>query len=234
MITFVTACNQRYFNNWLFVYNNIHKLYPEADIYFFDLGCDDPEYIKKLDKVNYFYFDFSEYPDWFNVNNKSRGEWAWKSICIQRIRNLLIKSGKSDTVLFWSDSCNNFNEVNKNMEKYCRIHGLFSNTSSGSVQRWTVPKTIEALDGYKYIDYPMRNAAYMGFYIKLGWVNEFIDELVISCLNKDVIAPEGSDRSNHRQDQSVMTLLYYKYSEIYGFNINIVNAGVTYHNDYPK
>jgi hypothetical protein len=36
-------------------------------------------------------------------------------------------------------------------------------------------------------------------------------------LRRECIAPEGSDRSNHRQDQAVFTILYYKYQEKYNF-----------------
>jgi len=42
---------------------------------------------------------------------------------------------------------------------------------------------------------------------------------VCECaLRRECIAPEGSDRSNHRQDQAVLTILYCKYQEKYKFS----------------
>ena len=56
-----------------------------------------------------------------------------------------------------------------------------------------------------------RNAACLGFNTKNDIVKGFITEFYnYSCI-KECIAPEGSNRFNHRQDQAILTILYYKY-----------------------
>jgi hypothetical protein len=44
-----------------------------------------------------------------------------------------------------------------------------------------------------------------------GKHKEFINEFYICAQDKNCIAPEGSSRKNHRQDQAVFTILFYKY-----------------------
>ncbi|CAB4571278.1 MAG: DUF1647 domain-containing protein [Actinobacteria bacterium] len=234
MIVFVSACNQLYINNWLECYKSIRVCFPESDIHFFDLGCDNPNSIQKLDKVIYHYFDFSEYPEWVHINSKPVGQWAWKSVCVKKIKNILILEGKSDTTLIWSDSANIFSKISVRLDGLCKRNGLFSNYTSGSVETWTIDQTIDILDADKFRKLQMRNAAYIGFYLGIPWVSDFIDEWELCCINKEIIAPFGSDRSNHRQDQSVLTILYYRYSEIYKFNTDHIDCGVLIHQKQPE
>ena len=50
-------------------------------------------------------------------------------------------------------------------------------------------------------------------------------------LNKNIIAPEGSSRNNHRQDQSVLTMLMYLYEKSNGINlINNIVRGISFWN----
>ena len=48
-------------------------------------------------------------------------------------------------------------------------------------------------------------------------------------LNKNIIAPEGSSRNNHRQDQSVLTMLMYLYEKSNGINfITTIVRGISF------
>jgi hypothetical protein len=56
-----------------------------------------------------------------------------------------------------------------------------------------------------------------------------LEEWAAACENKEVIAPVGSSRANHRQDQSVFSILYYKY--VGSDAVSNVFLGYTIHND---
>jgi len=56
-----------------------------------------------------------------------------------------------------------------------------------------------------------RNGACMGFNTKIDLVKDFITEFYNCAMDKNCIAPDGSSRRNHRQDQAVFTILFYKY-----------------------
>jgi len=75
-----------------------------------------------------------------------------------------------------------------------------------------------------------RNGACLGFNTKEDVVKGFITEFYNYSRIKKCIAPEGSSRKNHRQDQSIFTLLFYRYQmnhELYGNKYN----GYSIHND---
>ena len=44
-------------------------------------------------------------------------------------------------------------------------------------------------------------------------------DFIKCCNNKDTLCPDGSDKSNHRQDQSVLTMLYHLYHLKYKFTM---------------
>jgi hypothetical protein len=48
-------------------------------------------------------------------------------------------------------------------------------------------------------------------------------------IDKNCIAPNGSNRQNHRQDQAVFSILFYKYLNTSSFSNNYL--GYTIHND---
>lgn len=60
-----------------------------------------------------------------------------------------------------------------------------------------------------------RNGAIMGFHINHPAIRSFINEFARCAQIKECIAPEGSNRTNHRQDQSVFTIMYYRFFEEY-------------------
>lgn len=63
---------------------------------------------------------------------------------------------------------------------------------------------------------------------------DFLEEWAQLSLNQDIIAPKNSSRKNHRQDQSILTMLIYKN----GLNNLITKTfkifGITIHNDPKK
>lgn len=67
----------------------------------------------------------------------------------------------------------------------------------------------------------------MGLDTNLFWVRDFIDEFYDLSTNKECISPVGSYCENHRQDQVLLTILYYKYKEKYNQKENI-GQGILY------
>ena len=75
------------------------------------------------------------------------------------------------------------------------------------------------MDGYKYLNKQCRSGCIFGINYDIEWCKDFIKEWKDLALIKDCICPEDSDRSNHRQDQAILNILYYKYNEKYNFKI---------------
>ena len=75
-----------------------------------------------------------------------------------------------------------------------------------------------------------RNCACVGFNYDCDYVKQFVEEYKNHALTKECIAPEGSDRSNHRQDQSVFSIMFYKYHVKYRFDFS--TSPIDYYTDY--
>jgi hypothetical protein len=232
---FVTGCNSPYFQPWIRLYESIKKNVINPTIYFFDLGLTEREreVVKNLD-IKYNLFNFELYPNWVDINNKV-GQWAWKSVCIKEVMNKYPLNKDSSKYLIWCDSRNIVDNNLEGLVRFLDSNGIYTNLSGGDIKKWTVNKTIEYFEkneicnAKKYMNYPMINAALPCFNINIDWVREFIDDFTRLSLIKECISPEGSGLNNHRQDQSVLTVLYYKYKDLYKFEKSNQYEGIRHH-----
>lgn len=211
-------------------------------------------------KIIYKVFDYSKYPSFVNININA-GEYAWKPIIIY---NTFMEYQNIDTFICWMDSGNiignehhSFYDLpfhNKiiriqesraiakwdNLIQHLNNNGIYSGFSTGHMSQYTHPSTLSFMNCSDIIlNKTNRNGACIAFNFNIDWVKSFIHEYYNLCINKNCIAPEGSSRANHRQDQSVFTILFYKYQEIHLFNdnidsdteLNIYNKLYTIHKD---
>jgi hypothetical protein len=235
MIIISGASNNHYFTLIQFIDSVIkHINLNNNSLIIYNLDIDKDKWDKLILKYNllniiFKIFDYSKYPDWFNININA-GEYAWKPAIIYE--NYLIYQ---EEIIIWMDSGNILNNNLNYLEKFIKLNGLHTDVSSGTIKQWTHIKTIEYMNPNN-INNVNRNAACVGFNLNFIWVKEFIEEFYKYCCNKDCIAPEGSSRENHRQDQAILTILFYKYLEKYKFE-NYKNIkrnempGYTIHND---
>jgi len=188
-----------------------------STIYIFDLGLDAKyraklnTYKKYLDLVVIDY-NFKEKPSWMNIANSNKGEWAWKPDCIKTVITLRNREETADTNCYlWLDAgakvVGSLNLIHRHLHRA----GFYSPASSGFVEEWTHPEQIRIVCGHQRFS---RNLNLDGSII--GFCSE--SQKSVSLLNEwfelsrvqSIIAPAGSNRLNHRQDQSLLTLLAYK------------------------
>jgi len=165
---------------------------------------------KDAENIYYKMFDYSLYPSYFDINVKA-GEYAWKPVIIY---DECEKSGED--LVVWMDSGNEIEERLIELKKFTRINGVYSGQTRGNIDQWTHHRTIEYMDAKNTGD-RMRNGACVAFNYSIDWVKTFVKEYRDLACTKECIAPEGSNRSNHRQDQSVLSILFYKYHRKYNF-----------------
>jgi len=184
-------------------YNDRHKLI------IYNLGLEETKWNNIKEKYNnqgfiFKIFDYSKYPEWFNINIEA-GQYAWKPTIIY---NTFLEY--TDEILVWMDAGNLINENLQKLESFLINNYIYSATSNGTIKDWTHPLTIQYLN-CKNLENENRNGACMGFNTKIDLVKDFITEFYNCANDKNCIAPEGSSRKNHRQDQAVFTILFYKY-----------------------
>jgi hypothetical protein len=183
--------------------------------------------------IIYKIFDYSKYPEWFNINIEA-GQYAWKPAIIYETA---IIHEKANDIIIWMDAGNLITDGLEILRNFIRVNGIYSGISNGSINDWTHPKTIDFFKCQK-TDVQNRNGACLGFNTNKNFVKEFIKNYYEFCSMKECICPEGSSRENHRQDQSVFTILFYYYKCIYKYDelndideLLLTYSGYTIHND---
>jgi hypothetical protein len=233
-IYIVTGCSTEFFIFWIFFFKSVQKYLPNAIVHFYDLGISEDQR-KVLESIANKYpnnlqihnFDFSLYPEWVNISNAA-GQWAWKAQCIKDVMDNYIPDTRN-SILMWCDSCNIIQHDLSQLFQFVHKNGIYSNITSGSLFTWTRQETINYMKAHEYVSFPMRNAALPVFYLGIHWVRDFINDYAKYSLIKECIFPEGSSRANHRQDQSVLSCLFYIYWNKYKFIVNNNYMGINVH-----
>jgi hypothetical protein len=187
------------------------------DVHVFDLGLDDSFKSKLEDNWNginlkFHSYDFKSKPSWMDIKNSNKGEWAWKSDCIKQVVTLVdnVDEESIPTTFLWLDAGNKMISKPIAIQRYIQCYGFWSPASEGIVEKWTSKKQIDHIIGSARFNQKVNlNGAMIGFNSRNLKSIKLLEDWHRYSLIKDVIAPEGSDKSNHRQDQSLLTLLAY-------------------------
>ncbi|KAI8377553.1 uncharacterized protein BYT42DRAFT_593796 [Radiomyces spectabilis] len=154
------------------------------------------------------HFDYTQYPEFWDVSLNA-GEYAWKTGIVHEA------SQRYDGLLLWLDAGNLVTlDFLKNIPSIIRDSGGFwSPRSAYTMRRYTHPGLFRHY-GIQPSEYGKKancNGAAIGFDVDNKTV---VDSLILpwyKCgLEKRCIAPPGSSRKNHRQDQAALTLLVYR------------------------
>jgi hypothetical protein len=117
--------------------------------------------------------------------------------------------------LFWCDAGNILNSTSiVLLQDIVNTNKLYSPVSSGTLKMWTHPKMLDYFsinNIHPILNNMNRNGAQFGFLITDKEIQEFVTQFDECARQKECIAPEGSNRSNHRQDQALFTILYYNF-----------------------
>lgn len=233
-LTIVSGCSQNHFYSLIEFLNSCKNIEIPYSIIVYDLGIEE-SCLERLENdypnISLRTFDYSKYPDYYNIS-KNAGEYAWKPAIIKEVSDE-IKTG----VLLWCDSGNLFTGNVKILRDEILKRNIYSPISDGDIKKWTHPLMLKYFNDRKMIDrknkkflsLKNRNGAILGFNLNNKNILNFIDEFASLANIKECIAPEGSNRSNHRQDQALFTLLYYRIMNDFDFVDKYISLSI--HND---
>ncbi|MFC1681153.1 DUF1647 domain-containing protein [Pseudomonadota bacterium] len=180
---------------------------PLTTIFVYDLGLQKEELqtIRKLfPSVHIRRFDYDLYPVYFNIK-VNRGEYAWKPVIIYEVAK-----NATDYVI-WLDAgdlvVNPLHDIRALLDE----HSFYSPGSSGTIRDWTHPGMIEALKlSSEFLDKPNRSGGLVSLDPRNYSAMELLERWRRCALDQNCIAPPGSSRSNHRQDQAALSILMYQ------------------------
>ena len=198
-LVIATACSSNHFVPLTRLLISIRRYEPTIPIILYDLGmtAEQIEWVKGVNGVVYRVFPFRSYPPHVALERES---YAWKPIIVHLVMT------KDEANVLWMDAGDQLrapirDAIHKYWEDY---RGFYSGVSSGDLAKWTFPATLELLQ----VPVELRsttncNAAFLGF--SAAVYEPLVVPWLKCALNADCIAPEGSSRDNHRQDQAVLS-----------------------------
>lgn len=213
-ITIVTAADKSHYKSVKQLIKSVQKTNKEVVVYFYDLENISEFNIKDVTYDNFIYrkFDFSNYPSFISKkffseydNSFKLGYYAWKAVIVKTVAN------EVDGILIWCDAGNVIKKELSLIRKLVNKKKFYSPISSNRVIDWTYPTLIKDLNLSENI---LRKRNLWSCFVCFDLTSKISRE-VVHCWSdwsqkQNLIAPIGSNRSNHRQDQTLITLLYYK------------------------
>ena len=218
----ITGANDSYILTLIdFIYSYIRLNLQSNNLIVYDLGLNEHNRKMILDlNINFIFkkFDYSLYPDYVDVNKFSGlyCSYAFKPIIIYNEAN---NPDNIDSVLTWMDTANRFNINTLNQIYACvKKHGLYTPISNvaGSIESVELnhPSTV-SLFGLSVDEHKNLLGSVSGNLIGLSYNmsagKRIIDEWYDKSLKKEFIIPEGSSRNNHRQDQTLLSIIIFLY-----------------------
>ena len=236
----VSGCN----DNYIFTMIDFIEKYKENNLVFnnliiYDYGLNENN-LNKIIKYKTTYgfkivkFDYSNYPEHVNLDKYTgfQCNYAFKPISIYNTCR-----ENPNKKIIWMDCANRFNSNSIN-----DILNILQNQSiyspicckAGSIESMELHH-INTIIHFKLKDdihlIPQRTSGLFGVDYSSVCGKNIVNDWYNCSLNKNIIAPEGSSRNNHRQDQSVLTILMYLYEKSNGINfISNIVRGISFWN----
>lgn len=146
--------------------------------------------------------------------------FAWKPLIFAE------EFGRQNEMVLWLDAGNLVHKYLLRLREEIIRHGLYTPISSGTIGKWTHPRTLERLGGHDLIARQPRSGGIVGAKFTPA-VAELVRRWRAAALKLEVIAPAGSSKANHRFDQAVLSILFYQH----GFSSETKFLDVSTHND---
>jgi hypothetical protein len=202
---FLTIANRNFFFQLVVLIDSLRKFESEKLI-IYDIGLSANQkafIIKKFINVEITPFKFEDYPPHFNLKI-NHGSYAWK---IAALHEVFFKY-KCD--LIYLDARNYVTDPFYAPKYYLAKKGYYFPFASGKIKDWTHPETLKHFNNSEIENNFNLNASFFGISFNNYNVRALVEELFSLSLIEGIISPEGSNRQNHRFDQSLLSCIFYK------------------------
>ena len=213
----VTAASSNHAGALQYLLGSLRALDARVECYDLGLTAAEVRALPRWRGLFYHRFDYASHPEHMNVAMRA-GEYAWKPVIVAESVDAVRARGDADDVL-WADAGTYFHALAPIARRIRESDGLWVRASSGTMGQWTHPLMFEYLQENPgiYAELPNADATLIGF--ATGHPSQSVRERVYRdvivpwnqcAMAKDCIAPAGSSRKNHRQDQAVLSYLVHK------------------------
>ncbi|WP_405565931.1 DUF1647 domain-containing protein [Polaribacter sp. Asnod6-C07] len=232
-LVLVTGSSSSHFKSLYQLLKSIQKFEKNTKTIVYDLGLkqlENENLLKEFPNIDLRKFDFSKYPEYFNININD-GVYAWKPVIFDEVFNEFKCS------VCWIDAGNVITQKLILLRKVIKYYGFYSPFSKGKIDDWTHPESLKTLGVYNDLDLRKQinlNGACISADYNHKEVNNVITKWKEGALTKNCIAPKGSSRANHRFDQAVLSVLVYKHIPEIGKKMTFKRFGFKIHQDIDE
>jgi hypothetical protein len=213
----VTAASSNHAGALRYLLESLRRLGARVDCYDLGLTAYERAALPTWPQFVLHPFNYGTYPAHLNVEVNA-GEYAWKPVVVAEVVERVRADGGREHVL-WCDAGTYFDALDPVEQLIGASRGVWVRRSSGTMRQWTHPAMFRYLnaDPETYGDRPNADATLIG--LATGHAEEAVRERVYhevvmpwrACaLARDCIAPPGSSRRNHRQDQAALSYLVHR------------------------
>lgn len=203
-LVIVTGADSSHYRSLIQFLSSLEEYEPNIKVVVFDLGLTASErqsVAKTFPTADLRMFDYSKYPSYFDIKSNA-GEYAWKPVIVHDVLH------EFRCCICWMDAGNLVTEPLIWVRKIVEKSGFYSPISPRRVSDWTHPKTLKLLGASEeLLDQRNLSGGCVAVSFKCSTARHLISRWRDCALKKDCIAPSGSNRQNHRQDQAVLSVL---------------------------
>jgi len=219
----VTAASSNHFGALRQMLESLRRLHARVECYDIGLTAQEAAVLPRWEGLVYRRFDYSAYPEHLNVEVNA-GEYAWKPVIVADVVERARSADHPSDVL-WADAGCYFHALQPIADRIAQGKGVWVRASPGTMREWTHPGMFDSLgaDPHEYGEKPNADATLVGFAAgsaQPAAIEALYRNIVLpwkACaMNKDCIAPPGSSRKNHRQDQAALS--YFVHRAGYSFS----------------
>jgi hypothetical protein len=203
----VTAASSNHAGALRMMMASLARLDAEVDCYDLGLTRDEIAALPRWGRARVQAFDYAGHPPHMNVHVNA-GEYAWKPVIVAEVVARVRAEQRRADVL-WADAGCFFHSIDRIAARISSSNGLWVRRSAGTLRQWTHPLMFEYLgaDAEAYGDKPNADATLVGFKTASDVHDRIVEPWRQCAMEKACIAPPGSSRANHRQDQAVLSYL---------------------------
>ncbi len=213
----VTAASSNHFGALVQMLTSLRDLDARVECYDIGLTAAEAAALPRWPRAIHRTFDYDAHPAYMQVTVNA-GEYAWKPVIVAEVVDRVRASAEPCDVL-WADAGCYFESIDV-IKARIAATGLWVRRSAGTMREWTHPGMFAWLgaDPDAYGAKINADATLVGFSLGSASAPDAAEQLYQGlvvpwrdcAMAKECIAPAGSSRKNHRQDQSVLSYLVHR------------------------
>jgi hypothetical protein len=207
-LVLVTGANKSHARSLVQLLTSVRAFEPDLFVVVYDLGLTRSQrrLARRAFPCRLETFDFARYPPHLNIK-VSRGQYAWKPTIVDEVAR------KYGGWVCWMDAGNVLISDLSSLRSHVREHGFYSPSSDKTVADWTHPGMLSWFglgSDWDGLGKQNLNGACVCFDTRNAGAAALLSEWARLALVEECIAPPGSSRKNHRQDQALLSVLAHR------------------------